>query len=312
MKILTYNILSPQLASWSNYKNHKYCNKKYIVWSYRKNKIKKILINSGADILCLQEMQNVIFSDFVPFFYKNGYIGIFIPKIKTIKNTIDGCAIFIKKTYQFIKIKSIDYENIYPKLLNNSDNLDKKKNKIIRGDQPMSGIVCLIKKINTGCQFVLATVHLISNPELSDIKHLQTLAVLKSLESMSNNGKIPYILCGDFNSLPSSSVYDTIINGNINYNHIDFKSHKNSIITRKKNNKLKMRSAYKVYHGYEAPFTNYTDTFNGTLDYIFISKKWNIRYMNKIPLIKDVTKEIGIPNSIIPSDHIPLICNLYF
>ena len=23
MKILTYNILSPELASWSNYKNHK-------------------------------------------------------------------------------------------------------------------------------------------------------------------------------------------------------------------------------------------------------------------------------------------------
>jgi CCR4-NOT transcription complex subunit 6 len=112
MKILTYNILSPQLASWSNYKNHKYCNKKYIVWSYRKNKIKKILINSKADILCLQEIQNDIFYDFTPFFYKNGYIGIFIPKNKkNIKNTIDGCAIFIKKTYQFIKIKSIDYES---------------------------------------------------------------------------------------------------------------------------------------------------------------------------------------------------------
>ena len=43
MKILTYNILSPELASWSNYKNHKYCNKKYIIWSYRKNCEKPIL-----------------------------------------------------------------------------------------------------------------------------------------------------------------------------------------------------------------------------------------------------------------------------
>jgi mRNA deadenylase 3'-5' endonuclease subunit Ccr4 len=190
--------------------------------------------------------------------------------------------------------------------------VNKKKIETLRGNEPMAGITCLIKKINSGCQFVLSTVHLISNPELSDVKHLQTLAVLKSLELMSNNGKIPSILCGDFNSLPSSSVYDTITNGNINYEHSDFKSHKNSIITKKKRNKFIMNSAYKKYHGYEAPFTNYTDIFNGTLDYIFISNEWKIRHMNNIPSIKDITNEIAIPNSIFPSDHIPLICNLYF
>lgn len=306
MKIFTYNILAPSLAAWENYKNHKYCPKKYMIWSYRKKLIMKQILVSDADVICLQEIQNDIYYNIIPKMYKCGYIGIFTPKNKSvITGVIDGCAIFIKQTYQFIKFKSIDYYNLYKKYL--------RKNTLIadtrRGKKAMCGLVCLIKKINTNYQFVISTIHLIADPTIPDVKNLQTICVLNELSLMSESGKIPFILCGDFNSLPNSSVYETITTGYINFKNKELLI-KDSIKPKQIKYKLNMKSSYKLLNNKEPEYTNYTDIFNGTLDYIFVSNHWNVKKVGNIPSIPVITNENAIPNSKFPSDHIPLSVDL--
>ena len=59
-----------------------------------------------------------------------------------------------------------------------------------------------------GEEFIVGTTHLFWDPAQADVKLLQARIVLNELESM----KIPtMILCGDFNSLPGSEVYQLII-----------------------------------------------------------------------------------------------------
>ena len=307
MKILTYNILSPTLASYDNYKYHKHCPKKYIIWSYRKKLLLKKIISSKADIVCLQEIQNDIFQNFIPILYKYGYIGIFAPKNKKIiNNNIDGCAIFILNKYQFIQFKSLNYQNSYKKFLK-KNNL---KNDIIRANKPMSAIICLIKKINSKFTFALCTLHLIADPTIPDVKLLQTICTLNELSIMSNSGTIPYILCGDFNSLPDSSVYNTITTGKINYKHIDFTFEHNTIKPKQIKYSIPMISSYKTILKNEPIFTNYTADFKGTLDYIFLSKHWNTKSILPIPPKFILDKETAIPNSKFPSDHLPLMSTI--
>lgn len=304
MKILTYNILSPTLAKYQNYKNHKYCPIKYIKWSYRKNKILKQIKKLDVHILCMQEMENDIYNDFIPFMTKLGYIGLFVPKNKkNINGCIDGCALYIKNTYQFIKYKTIDYYGNYVNLLNGN-----KKN-INRAKKPMCGLVCLIKKKKSNKVFCISTVHLVADPNKPDVKHLQILYVLQEISLMTNNGEIPFILCGDFNSLPDSSVYNTIVNGTIDQNHKDFLI-PNSIKIKTNKLNIKADSVYKLIHNTEPEYTNYVEIFNGTLDYIFVSNHWKVKKARLINKKDKLTKRKYMPNSKIPSDHLPIYSNI--
>ena len=180
-----------------------------------------------------------------------------------------------------------------------------------RGKKPMCGLVCLVKKINTNYQFVISTVHLIADPSIPDVKNLQAICVLNEISLMSDSGKIPFILCGDFNSLPNSSVYETITNGYINFKNKELLT-KDSIKPKQIKYKLNMKSSYKLLNKKEPQYTNYTDVFNGTLDYIFVSHHWNVKKVESIPSIPIITKEIAIPNSKFPSDHVPLSADLSF
>jgi CCR4-NOT transcription complex subunit 6 len=126
-----------------------------------------------------------------------------------------------------------------------------------------------------------------------------------SMEYAEGN-HIPLLLCGDFNSLPDSGIYELITQGEIANTHKDLGARKYGNFTRDGiSHKFSLKSSYADIG--ELSFTNYTPNFVGVLDYIWYSTNT----LRVIGLLGDIDKEYlqrvpGFPNYHFPSDHVAL------
>ena len=122
----------------------------------------------------------------------------------------------------------------------------------------------------------------------------------------SDGAQIPVLLCGDFNSMPDSGVYDLITQGTIPNSHQDLGSRKYGNFTRDGiSHPFSLKSSYQAIG--ELSFTNYVPHFQGVLDYIWYSTNT----LQVVGLLGDIDKEYlrrvpGFPNYHFPSDHIAL------
>jgi len=117
------------------------------------------------------------------------------------------------------------------------------------------------------------------------------------------------IVCGDFNSVPSSSLYDFLNNGSLSPTHPDFKSHTYGKYTSDGlKHKLGLKSAYAAPGVGEPPFTNYTSNFQGHIDYVWYSAA-NLAVNAVLGEIDKgyLEKVVGFPNAHFPSDHICIV-----
>ena len=101
-QVLCYNVLCEKYATRNMYG---YSPSWALAWDYRKKLVRSQLIESGADIICLQEVDLENFNEFfMPQLAVEEYKGAFYPKsrAKTMneseKKTVDGCATFFKST----------------------------------------------------------------------------------------------------------------------------------------------------------------------------------------------------------------------
>ncbi|KAF8624630.1 hypothetical protein AX15_005784 [Amanita polypyramis BW_CC] len=125
--------------------------------------------------------------------------------------------------------------------------------------------------------------------------------------SYSDGTKIPLIICGDFNSVPASSVYDFLATGSLPANHADFMSHTYGRYTSEGlRHRLNLKSAYAAPGaGGENLLTNYTASFQGMLDYVWYSG--STLGVNGVLGEVDkgyLEKVVGFPNAHFPSDHV--------
>jgi CCR4-NOT transcription complex subunit 6 len=122
----------------------------------------------------------------------------------------------------------------------------------------------------------------------------------------SDGAQIPLLLCGDFNSLPDSGIYDLIVQGSLSNAHADLGSRKYGNFTRDGiSHPFSLKSSYSSIG--EMAFTNYTPGFQGVLDYIWYSTNT----LQVVGLLGDIDKEYlkrvpGFPNYHFPSDHVAL------
>jgi len=157
---------------------------------------------------------------------------------------------------------------------------------------------------------IIANAHLHWDPQFRDIKLLQTAMMMEELEAFGASHNLPMtttptLICGDFNSLPDSGVYEFLANGRIPPDHVDFMGHTYGSYTTEgcKHNLTHLRNTHsKVDLG----FTNWTPGFRGVIDYIWgnglriegVLGGMDPDYANAC---------IGFPNSNVPSDHIPIM-----
>ncbi|CAD5220592.1 unnamed protein product [Bursaphelenchus okinawaensis] len=177
-----------------------------------------------------------------------------------------------------------------------------------------------------GTPLVLCAAHIHWDPEFCDVKLIQSMMLVhecaRQIEAVAEKHKIalpevPLIICGDFNSLPDSGVFEYLTRGIIHKEHPDLKSFRNDMVLNGMNTNeyadlnythaLQMESAISQEH---VANTNITHDFKGMIDYIFTSPQ----SLNKVGYLGGVDQQwinenkiLGFPHPHVPSDHIPIM-----
>lgn len=217
LNILTWNVLADSYIRGQP--SNSVINDKYQHshdWNYRYPFIQKCLTYSNADIYCLQEVDH--YSDvFQSYFKNNNYESIYLQR----PYKKDGCLIAYKKDlFELMYKHELDFDKQYS---NNNEN----NKKFLKQNV---ALFLKLKCLKTNKEFILCNTHIHWNPNLSEVKISQLLQILTHLsklriESIDNintishhhhhhQAIIPIILTGDFNILPSDSIYHILTNKN--------------------------------------------------------------------------------------------------
>lgn len=197
-------------------------------------------------------------------------------------------------------------------------------------------VVCLCENLRTGSRVIVANAHICWEPAFCDVKLIQTGIMIDSLKGIAEwfaqmpppppkmNGDggddvkiippkyaegrdIPLIVCGDYNSLPGSGVYNFLADGRVPGDHPDFMNFVYGKFTADGlRHDFGLRDAYCDLD--EFPITNYVPTFQGHIDYIWYNP--SALSINKVLSGIDKTylsKYVGFPNAHFPSEYVPFI-----
>ncbi|XP_054169210.1 protein angel homolog 2-like [Oppia nitens] len=339
--IMSYNILSQNLLE-----DHKYlyghCNKDALKWPQRGHQLVKELLESNADIICLQEVHSQHFEDLIsPELIKNNYKCVY--KQKT-GDKLDGCAIAYKDSmFSLLNSNEVDFLRKDMSNVLNRDNI---------------GLIVELKPKHSKCKssVFVANTHLLYNPKRGDVKLAQIRLLMAELDKLakmySQNDRIdfkPIILCGDFNSEPDSLLYKFITNGTIdlkgvkigdisgqkegigrgihvNESHLEmtgissdsqYKDSESANETIEINDKMVLKHNFmfksiifspKSISHHNKWLSTSTKFESGLVDYIFYDyNKLKLLGYKKLMNVNQI-KEIGnIPNAYLASDHLSLL-----
>ncbi|PWN41288.1 glucose-repressible alcohol dehydrogenase transcriptional effector [Ceraceosorus guamensis] len=330
--VLSYNVLCERYATPQMYG---YTPSWALAWDYRKEFILQEVMSYSADICCLQEVDSEQYEDyFLHHLSQQDYEGVFWPKsrARTMRDEerrrVDGCATFFKSNkYALIEKQLIEFNQTAlqrPDFKKTEDMF----NRVMTKDNIAT--VSLLENRQSGSRLIVANAHIYWDPEFRDVKLVQTAMLMDELEKIaarfakfppkldlaegyppapkySDGTKIPTIVCGDFNSVPKSGVYEYLSGGAIRGDHEDFMSHIYGNYTSEGlGHKLPLKSAYANMG--EMEFTNYTPGFEGCIDYIW----YNQNALAVTGLLDGVDKGylekvVGFPNAHYPSDHICIL-----
>ena len=261
-------------------------------WSHRQDLLLGEILNSGADIIALEEVDH--FHDFFqPALSSAGFTGQFLAKPSSPcleskpNNGPDGCALF--------------YRSSLFKLL------DKTELRLVKQENPgdcksPSSQVAIIAKLEylqhnsssssssssvTNPQLCVAVTHLKAKRPYTHMRSVQGQQLLEEMKKISGN--LPFVICGDFNALPSEPVYDVF----------------------KCSSSPQLASAYCVAgNGQEPEFTSWKFREVGeslyTIDYVwYTSDKLAATGVWGLPSREEIGIT-GLPVMRYPSDHLAL------
>ncbi|KAG9122650.1 Glucose-repressible alcohol dehydrogenase transcriptional effector [Ceratobasidium sp. 392] len=323
---LSYNILCERCATTTMYG---YTPSWALNWSYRKELILSEILNYGCDFLCLQEVDIAQYEEyFTKKLDEQKYSGIFSPKFRartmneTERRRVDGCAIFFRSEkwclveHHLIEFSQASHSR--PALRTTKDWFNR-----VQTRDHIAVVATLVNR-TTGTRLIVANAHLDWAPEYRDVKLVQTALLLDFLRGVAddfadmevaasatatarkyaNGSQIPLIICGDYNSVPDSGVYELMSKGHVPGSHPDFMGHSyGPYTTEGPSHSFELRSAYAAVG--ELSVTNYTPGFKGGIDYIFYGSE-NVEVGAVLGEIDKeyLSKVVGFPNAHFPSDHV--------
>ncbi|TIB04631.1 hypothetical protein E3P96_01578 [Wallemia ichthyophaga] len=328
--LLCYNILCDKYATSQMYG---YTPSWALNWDYRKEILLQEIMGFSADIVCLQEVDIEQYEDFfLNHLSHHDYRGVYSQKsrAKTMseneKKRVDGCATFFKGSkYQLIESEVIEFSQV---ALQRSDfaKTEDMFNRVLTKDNIAN--VALLENIESGTRLIVANVHIHWNPEFRDVKLVQVAILMDEIEKISKRfstlppklnvqsgkkgpvytdmSKIPLIVCGDFNSVPNSGVYEFLGKGHVERDHEDFMHHQyGAFTTEGMKHKFALKSSYANIG--ELPMTNYIPGFEEVIDYVWYTQNT----LSVVGLLGEVDQSylnriVGFPNVHFPSDHLVL------
>lgn len=204
----------------------------------------------------------------------------------------DGCCILYKHDkFDLIERHEIQYDKICEE-----DEEIKEKCTTENYKRHNVGLCLEFNEKKSNIHFIVVCTHLFWDPLYEEVKLSQVKYLINYINEMNKLKKIGVIVCGDFNSLPNSNVYNHVVN-------------KDSDVDDEE--KIKFESVYGSTVG-EPEFTTYTETFTATIDYIFFSKN---KIIPKEVLMIDTKCMEGVktlPDEKHGSDHLLIGCELEF
>lgn len=330
-KVMNWNVLADLYANESVYP---YCEKWALSWTWRKHLIMKELKSMAVDIITLQEVQKDAYDEwFRPQLQDAGYEGVFQHKKRDPifhrgKYTAEGCATFYKTTrFRRVEKHVVDYDRETSGEIRGAGlefENDRCLQRLSKGNIALVVILedLLIKNPNSGqagetgghCLVVVNT-HILCDPSSSDVKLWQSYLLVNSLRKLGWD-QWPLLLAGDFNSTPESAVYEYLRNAYVSEKHEDLRHDPSGLLSRFRihmRHDLELITAYEKCTGSEARFTNYTEDFKGTLDYIWFSPQaLNVVAVTAVDDEGELKKEHALPSSNRPSDHVSLVATFMF
>jgi len=185
--ISSYNILA---TAYMRPEFYPYVNPEHLKWENRKTPLLHKIIALGADVLCLQEVEEPVYSLLEAHLHAQGYAGVYAQK----RGKPDGCATFFKKS---AKLNLADVKTLHYK-----DG---------RGG-PDSGHLALIAAFVTDTGLLsVANTHLKwDRSNNSEDEHWGW----RQLQELLDNGITTvgtWVVCGDFNVLPNSLMIKAIL-----------------------------------------------------------------------------------------------------
>jgi len=289
----------------------------------------------AADIITLQEVQKDAFDDwFRPQLAEAGYEGVFQQKKREPifhrgKYTAEGCATFYKTTrFKRVDKQVIDYDRMSQTELRNNhvadmQDADKSIQRLSKGNVALVVILedLAIKTThssqatgpNGGHVLVIVNTHILCDPSAADVKLWQSHMLIQHMKQM-NIDHMPMLIAGDFNSTPDSAVYEYLRRGSIRADHEDLRHDPCGLLGKLNlHHRLCLATAYETCNGREAQYTNYTEDFKGTLDYIWFSPDaLAVLAISQVDDESQLTQETALPSSTRPSDHVSLVATFMF
>lgn len=329
-KVMNWNVLADLYATESVYP---YCEKWALSWTWRKHLIMKELKSMAADIITLQEVQKDAYDDwFRPQLVEAGFEGVFQQKKREPifhrgKYTAEGCATFYKTTrFKRVDKHIVDYDKLAANELNNlSDRVVAEKG-LQRLSKGNIGLAVMLEDLHIktthnsqatgpggGHLITVVNTHILADPGCPDVKLWQAHLLLRTLEQLPDRN-MPLLVCGDFNSTPESSVYEYCRRGSVSPDHEEMQVDPCGILKHLPvGHSLRLHTAYETCNGREAIYTNYTEDFKGTLDYIwFTSETLSVLAISQVDDESQLTQETALPSSTRPSDHVSLVSTFMF
>jgi len=199
---------------------------------------------------------------------------------------------------------SFDYEAHY----NQNNNIEKKHTSMSFGISISNDNYIKIRNMIDNFKNLFIKYKFRSAYESYLIEHNKNLELLnfienEDLENVSDKRLLDVI--GDKNKKEVQSMKSKENNNNNNNENTKKK-------TEVENNKTSNNSGHiSDYLSNHPLYTNFTDNFKDTIDYIFYSKYLIVDKILKLPYLNELVSEGFLPSSKYPSDHLPLYAEFY-
>ncbi|KAJ1537262.1 Glucose-repressible alcohol dehydrogenase transcriptional effector [Nowakowskiella sp. JEL0078] len=220
-----------------------------LAWDYRKENLLNEINAYNPDICCLQEVEWGQYEDFFrENLHQQDYDSVYFPKSRARtmseyeRRSVDGCVIFFKTTkFTLIEKDVLEFQQIAmskPEFRKSEEVL----NRVMMKDN--IAVVTLLENKETHERILVANAHLHWDPQYKDVKLVQTAMLVDELQKLADTyaslpltkiakqkqaildlesvPSLPVMLCGDFNSLPNSGVYEYLSNATVPNDHEDF------------------------------------------------------------------------------------------
>jgi len=242
------------------------------------------------------------------------------------KYTAEGCATFYKTTRfkRFDKI-IIDYDRLSAAEIRNICDPQTAEKGIQRLSKGNIALAVIFEDLHIrathssqaqgpggGHALCVVNTHILCDPGSADAKLWQAHMLVQTLKQTINN--MPLLICGDFNSTPESAVYEYLRRGSVRADHEDLRADPCGLLKNiQLGHSLRMATAYETCNGREAAYTNYTEDFKGTLDYIWFSPDaLAVLAISQVDDESQLMQETALPSSTRPSDHVSLVATFIF